>query len=214
MKLCVYWARLNEFNCLTPQNSNVESFQCKLSPLSSSNLEKLRHILDHRCIVGGGEQIFLLALGVRCNSNIIYIFAITWTTAHSNGTHVASGLFKWCWLYLRLEQLSFCACAEVPDVHLGWEDAAALEETGVFQAGAAQRYTSKCGDCSRAEGRGKRQEELNKRSCIVPLSRAPPEPWGIPVTVCFISYCCEYVRSSGQGAAKNQCSPHHGCTGT
>ncbi|XP_003971781.1 cap-specific mRNA (nucleoside-2'-O-)-methyltransferase 1 isoform X1 [Takifugu rubripes] len=45
------------------KNSDVESFQCKLSPLNSSTLEKLRHILDHRCIVGGGEQIFLLALG-------------------------------------------------------------------------------------------------------------------------------------------------------
>ncbi|TWW68869.1 cap-specific mRNA (nucleoside-2'-O-)-methyltransferase 1 isoform X1 [Takifugu flavidus] len=45
------------------KNSDVESFQCKQSPLNSSTLEKLRHILDHRCIVGGGEQIFLLALG-------------------------------------------------------------------------------------------------------------------------------------------------------
>lgn len=45
------------------KNSDVESFQCKLTPLNSSTLEKLRHILDHRCIVGGGEQIFLLALG-------------------------------------------------------------------------------------------------------------------------------------------------------
>uniref|UniRef100_A0A4W6DBK8 Cap-specific mRNA (nucleoside-2'-O-)-methyltransferase 1 n=1 Tax=Lates calcarifer TaxID=8187 RepID=A0A4W6DBK8_LATCA len=44
-------------------NSDVESFQCKLTPLNSSTLDKLRHILDHRCIVGGGEQIFLLALG-------------------------------------------------------------------------------------------------------------------------------------------------------
>lgn len=47
-----------------PQNSDVESFQCKLTSLSSTTLEKLRHVLDHRCIVGGGEQIFLLALGV------------------------------------------------------------------------------------------------------------------------------------------------------
>uniref|UniRef100_A0A665TSM2 Cap-specific mRNA (nucleoside-2'-O-)-methyltransferase 1 n=1 Tax=Echeneis naucrates TaxID=173247 RepID=A0A665TSM2_ECHNA len=39
------------------------SFQSKLTPLNSSTLDKLRHILDHRCIVGGGEQIFLLALG-------------------------------------------------------------------------------------------------------------------------------------------------------
>ncbi|GAA6234316.1 cap-specific mRNA (nucleoside-2'-O-)-methyltransferase 1 [Lates japonicus] len=45
------------------KNSDVESFQCKLTPLNSSTLDKLRHILDHRCIVGGGEQIFLLALG-------------------------------------------------------------------------------------------------------------------------------------------------------
>ncbi|XP_059212999.1 cap-specific mRNA (nucleoside-2'-O-)-methyltransferase 1 isoform X2 [Centropristis striata] len=45
------------------KNPDVESFQCKLTPLNSTTLEKLRHILDHRCIVGGGEQIFLLALG-------------------------------------------------------------------------------------------------------------------------------------------------------
>uniref|UniRef100_A0A3Q3IKW6 Cap-specific mRNA (nucleoside-2'-O-)-methyltransferase 1 n=1 Tax=Monopterus albus TaxID=43700 RepID=A0A3Q3IKW6_MONAL len=45
------------------KNSDVESFQCKLTLLNSSTLDKLRHILDHRCIVGGGEQIFLLALG-------------------------------------------------------------------------------------------------------------------------------------------------------
>lgn len=45
------------------KNSDVESFQCKLTALNSSTLDKLRHILDHRCIVGGGEQIFLLALG-------------------------------------------------------------------------------------------------------------------------------------------------------
>ncbi|KAF3849873.1 hypothetical protein F7725_019592 [Dissostichus mawsoni] len=44
-------------------NSDVESFQTKLTPLTSTSLEKLRHILDHRCIVGGGEQIFLLSLG-------------------------------------------------------------------------------------------------------------------------------------------------------
>lgn len=43
---------------------------------------------------------------------------------------------------------------EVSDIHLGWQDACALEETGEFQAGAAKRYTSKCGDCPRAERRG------------------------------------------------------------
>lgn len=46
------------------QSSDVESFQCKPTPLNSTTLEKLRHVLDYRCIVGGGEQIFLLALGV------------------------------------------------------------------------------------------------------------------------------------------------------
>ncbi|KAK5852953.1 hypothetical protein PBY51_006784 [Eleginops maclovinus] len=45
------------------KTSDVESFQTKLTPLVSTSLEKLRHILDHRCIVGGGEQIFLLSLG-------------------------------------------------------------------------------------------------------------------------------------------------------
>ncbi|XP_075872897.1 cap-specific mRNA (nucleoside-2'-O-)-methyltransferase 1 [Nelusetta ayraudi] len=45
------------------KNADVESFNCKLTPLNSTTLEKLRHIFDHRCIVGGGEQIFLLSLG-------------------------------------------------------------------------------------------------------------------------------------------------------
>ncbi|XP_060947289.1 cap-specific mRNA (nucleoside-2'-O-)-methyltransferase 1 [Limanda limanda] len=45
------------------KNLNVESFQAKLTPLNPTTLDKLRHVLDHKCIVGGGEQIFLLALG-------------------------------------------------------------------------------------------------------------------------------------------------------
>lgn len=45
------------------KNVDVESFNCKLTSLNSTTLEKLRHIFDHRCIVGGGEQIFLLSLG-------------------------------------------------------------------------------------------------------------------------------------------------------
>uniref|UniRef100_A0A8D3DRQ6 Cap-specific mRNA (nucleoside-2'-O-)-methyltransferase 1 n=1 Tax=Scophthalmus maximus TaxID=52904 RepID=A0A8D3DRQ6_SCOMX len=45
------------------KGSDMESFQCKLTPLNSTTLDKLRHVMDHRCIVGGGEQIFLLALG-------------------------------------------------------------------------------------------------------------------------------------------------------
>ncbi|XP_062267285.1 cap-specific mRNA (nucleoside-2'-O-)-methyltransferase 1 isoform X1 [Platichthys flesus] len=45
------------------KNLNVESFQSKLTSLNPTTLDKLRHVLDHKCIVGGGEQIFLLALG-------------------------------------------------------------------------------------------------------------------------------------------------------
>ncbi|XP_062871033.1 cap-specific mRNA (nucleoside-2'-O-)-methyltransferase 1 [Trichomycterus rosablanca] len=43
--------------------SDTEHFTSKPTPLSSSTLDKLQHVLDHRCIVGGGEQIFLLGLG-------------------------------------------------------------------------------------------------------------------------------------------------------
>lgn len=57
-------ASLPLFTPVAPQNADVESFHRKLTPLNSSTLDKLRHILDHRCIVGGGEQIFLLSLGV------------------------------------------------------------------------------------------------------------------------------------------------------
>uniref|UniRef100_A0AAX7TQ38 Cap-specific mRNA (nucleoside-2'-O-)-methyltransferase 1 n=1 Tax=Astatotilapia calliptera TaxID=8154 RepID=A0AAX7TQ38_ASTCA len=49
--------------CLKLWGVSTESFQCKPTPLNSTTLEKLRHVLDYRCIVGGGEQIFLLALG-------------------------------------------------------------------------------------------------------------------------------------------------------
>uniref|UniRef100_A0A3Q2YYN6 Cap-specific mRNA (nucleoside-2'-O-)-methyltransferase 1 n=1 Tax=Hippocampus comes TaxID=109280 RepID=A0A3Q2YYN6_HIPCM len=45
------------------KNPDVESFKSNLTPLNSGTLEKLRHVLDHRCIVGGREQIFLLTLG-------------------------------------------------------------------------------------------------------------------------------------------------------
>ncbi|KAM3861158.1 cap-specific mRNA (nucleoside-2'-O-)-methyltransferase 1 [Diretmus argenteus] len=45
------------------KSSDMEPFQCKLTSLNSSTLDKMHHVLDYRCIVGGGEQIFLLALG-------------------------------------------------------------------------------------------------------------------------------------------------------
>lgn len=67
--LQAHWlqSKTNVLPCLVTfsrQNADVESFHCKLTALNSTSLEKLRHILDHRCIVGGGEQIFLLSLGV------------------------------------------------------------------------------------------------------------------------------------------------------
>ncbi|XP_061667490.1 cap-specific mRNA (nucleoside-2'-O-)-methyltransferase 1 isoform X2 [Syngnathoides biaculeatus] len=45
------------------KNPDMEMFKSSITPLNSRTLEKLRHVLDHRCIVGGGEQIFLLTLG-------------------------------------------------------------------------------------------------------------------------------------------------------
>uniref|UniRef100_A0A8C2Q7F2 Cap-specific mRNA (nucleoside-2'-O-)-methyltransferase 1 n=1 Tax=Cyprinus carpio TaxID=7962 RepID=A0A8C2Q7F2_CYPCA len=38
-------------------------FSSRPTALKSGNMEKLQHVLDYRCIVGGGEQLFLLGLG-------------------------------------------------------------------------------------------------------------------------------------------------------
>uniref|UniRef100_A0A8C2KQX0 Cap-specific mRNA (nucleoside-2'-O-)-methyltransferase 1 n=1 Tax=Cyprinus carpio TaxID=7962 RepID=A0A8C2KQX0_CYPCA len=43
--------------------SNMDSFSSRPTALKSGNMEKLQHVLDYRCIVGGGEQLFLLGLG-------------------------------------------------------------------------------------------------------------------------------------------------------
>lgn len=61
----------------------------------------------------------------------------------------------------RLSLSLFC-CVEVSDLHMGWEDARALDENREFQIRAAKRYSSQCGDCSRAEGRGERRKEKKK----------------------------------------------------
>ncbi|KAJ8274745.1 hypothetical protein COCON_G00093700 [Conger conger] len=45
------------------KGSDIESFNSKPTPLSSSTIDKVHHVLDYRCIVGGGEQLFLLGLG-------------------------------------------------------------------------------------------------------------------------------------------------------
>lgn len=43
---------------------------------------------------------------------------------------------------------------------MGWKDACTLEKTREFQAGAAKRHTSKCGDYPGAEGRGETNHML------------------------------------------------------
>ncbi|XP_066558976.1 cap-specific mRNA (nucleoside-2'-O-)-methyltransferase 1 isoform X2 [Amia ocellicauda] len=45
------------------KGSDIETFNYKPTPLSTSTLDKVHHVLDYRCIVGGGEQLFLLGLG-------------------------------------------------------------------------------------------------------------------------------------------------------
>nr|XP_057913509.1 cap-specific mRNA (nucleoside-2'-O-)-methyltransferase 1 [Doryrhamphus excisus]XP_057913510.1 cap-specific mRNA (nucleoside-2'-O-)-methyltransferase 1 [Doryrhamphus excisus]XP_057913511.1 cap-specific mRNA (nucleoside-2'-O-)-methyltransferase 1 [Doryrhamphus excisus]XP_057913512.1 cap-specific mRNA (nucleoside-2'-O-)-methyltransferase 1 [Doryrhamphus excisus] len=45
------------------KNNAANAFKNTTMPLNSSTLCRLSHIMDHCCIVGGGEQLFLLALG-------------------------------------------------------------------------------------------------------------------------------------------------------
>ncbi|XP_064195289.1 cap-specific mRNA (nucleoside-2'-O-)-methyltransferase 1 [Anguilla rostrata] len=45
------------------KGSDIKSLNSKPTPLNSSTIEKVHHVLDYRCIVGGGEQLFLLGLG-------------------------------------------------------------------------------------------------------------------------------------------------------
>ncbi|XP_056589922.1 cap-specific mRNA (nucleoside-2'-O-)-methyltransferase 1 isoform X2 [Triplophysa dalaica] len=45
------------------KGSEMDSFNTRPTALNSVSLDKLQHVLDYRCIVGGGEQVFLLGLG-------------------------------------------------------------------------------------------------------------------------------------------------------
>ncbi|XP_054618304.1 cap-specific mRNA (nucleoside-2'-O-)-methyltransferase 1 [Dunckerocampus dactyliophorus] len=45
------------------KNHSAYAVKNSITPLNSSTLDKLCHIMGHCCIVGGGEQLFLLALG-------------------------------------------------------------------------------------------------------------------------------------------------------
>ncbi|XP_039385955.1 cap-specific mRNA (nucleoside-2'-O-)-methyltransferase 1 [Mauremys reevesii] len=45
------------------QGTDIDIFSFKPTPLNSKTLEKIRHVLDYRCMVSGSEQKFLLGLG-------------------------------------------------------------------------------------------------------------------------------------------------------
>ncbi|XP_062406548.1 cap-specific mRNA (nucleoside-2'-O-)-methyltransferase 1 [Sardina pilchardus] len=45
------------------KGSDIDWLSLKPTPLTATTLDKVQHVLDHRCIVGGGEQLFLLSLG-------------------------------------------------------------------------------------------------------------------------------------------------------
>ncbi|MFT7813046.1 cap-specific mRNA (nucleoside-2'-O-)-methyltransferase 1 [Arapaima gigas] len=45
------------------KGSDIEAFNYKPTPLNPHTLDKMQHVLDYRCIVGGGEHLFLLSLG-------------------------------------------------------------------------------------------------------------------------------------------------------
>ncbi|XP_060610056.1 cap-specific mRNA (nucleoside-2'-O-)-methyltransferase 1 [Anolis sagrei] len=45
------------------QGADIEIFSYKPTPLNLKTLDKIRPVLDYRCMVSGGEQKFLLALG-------------------------------------------------------------------------------------------------------------------------------------------------------
>ncbi|XP_062427962.1 cap-specific mRNA (nucleoside-2'-O-)-methyltransferase 1 isoform X2 [Rhea pennata] len=45
------------------QDTDIDIFSYKPTPLNSSTLEKIRQVLDYRCMVSGSEQKFLLGLG-------------------------------------------------------------------------------------------------------------------------------------------------------
>lgn len=126
------------------QGSDMDSFNTRPTALNSGNLEKLQHVLDYRCIVGGGEQVFLLGLGVR---NIYSLCML------------CSGLCSYCIKDTSVVfKLKPCVCVEISDLHLGRQGAVTLEKVGELQTGAAQRHTTECRDRSGAEGRGKEWE--------------------------------------------------------
>lgn len=49
--------------CELLAGSDMDRFNIRPTALNSGNLDKLQHVMDYRCIVGGAEQLFLLGLG-------------------------------------------------------------------------------------------------------------------------------------------------------
>lgn len=90
------------------------------------------------------------------------------------------------------------ACVEVSDIHLGWEDACALEETGEFQAGAAKRNTSECGDRPRAEGRGERRDrkQMKYGSKYPNLFKLGSISVNVEIITVFVYFCCVMLSRS------------------
>ena len=46
------------------QGTEIDIFSYKPTPLTAKTLEKIRPVLDYRCMVSGSEQKFLIGLGV------------------------------------------------------------------------------------------------------------------------------------------------------
>lgn len=47
-----------------PQDTDINIFSYKPTLLTAKTLEKIRPVLEYRCMVSGSEQKFLLGLGV------------------------------------------------------------------------------------------------------------------------------------------------------
>ncbi|XP_063161020.1 cap-specific mRNA (nucleoside-2'-O-)-methyltransferase 1 isoform X2 [Candoia aspera] len=60
---------LSKFYELT-QSADIKIFSYKPTPLNSKTLEKIRPVLDYRCMVSGSEQKFLLSLGGKAQRKI------------------------------------------------------------------------------------------------------------------------------------------------
>lgn len=75
------------------QGTEIDIFSYKPTLLTSKTLEKIRPVLDYRCMVSGSEQKFLIGLGV----------SLRWLPAHLGG-------WEACPLSLESGQLPVTLC--------------------------------------------------------------------------------------------------------